>query len=55
MLRATLASLMAGVALLAPAAAGAAELLSATWTQSIQSVDLTVTNSGVTCTNVPTT
>ena len=51
----TLASLMAGVALLAPAQIEAAELLSATWTQSILGVGLTVTNSGATCTNAPTT
>jgi hypothetical protein len=38
-------------AALAPAGASAGTLISATWTQSIQGVALTVTNSGATCTD----
>jgi hypothetical protein len=40
---------VAGSALLAPTHASAAELLSATWTQTLQGVALTVTNGGATC------
>jgi hypothetical protein len=44
-------SLLAATALLVGSAANAGALLSATWQQSLQGVDVTVTNSGSTCTS----
>ena len=46
-----LACLTGGVVLLGATAAGAANLISATWTQTLQGVDITVTNHGTTCTS----
>jgi hypothetical protein len=44
-------SLIASAGLLVGSTANAGALLSATWTQSLQGVDVTVTNSGSTCTS----
>src|SRR5574338_78876 len=44
-------SLLASAALLVGSAANAGALLSATWSQSLQGVDITTTNSGTTCTS----
>ena len=46
-----LACLTAGAVLLGATEAGAAALSAATWKQSLQGVDITVTNSGTTCTS----
>jgi hypothetical protein len=48
---ALLACLASGAVLLGATAAGAANLISATWIQSLQGVNVTVTNSGTTCTS----
>jgi hypothetical protein len=47
----SLSSLIAAAALWVGSAAAAGPLLSATWQQSLQGVDVTVTNSGTTCTS----